>query len=86
MKTIVLFLALSSVSIEGLFLQGRRIPVPNSNANPLQPIQGSKRKVIPKYILQLYQENLKLGKNVNSLYCIFPSKFANLYSINFFLR
>ena len=34
-------------------------------------MEGGRRKV-PKYILGLWEENLKHGRNVNNLYCIFP--------------
>ncbi len=79
MKTLGLFLVLQlcCLAVDGLFLQDRRV-IPaksDSNPGPLQPKKTGRRKVIPKYILRLYEENQKHGRNVHSLYCIFPSKF-----------
>ena len=62
-----------------------------SGFNPIRPRPTvTKRKpTVPKYIMQIYEKNLKEGKSVN-LHCVFPSKFTmtlmtvfNQASINF---
>ena len=78
MRTLAFLFAfqLCCLVADGLFLPESRNTPAIRKSGPLQPKPNDRKRVIPpKYILQLYKENLKHGKSVNNLHCIFPSKF-----------